>query len=135
MTKTTIRQDWLKCLDLCAASGRMEDYPRNLRLPKYAPSEATLAGRKFASIYRNDYGFLVERLAGGSDFEKLCAFECLEYMCWDFDIGSVPQELFDISEPLPPIIFEELAGDRNAEGFSGATIGDWFRHVFQKLLR
>lgn len=109
----------------------MEDYPRNLRLPKYAPSEATQTGKKFASIYRNGYDFLVERLARGSDYEKLCAFKCLEYMCRDFDIGSVPQELFDISEPLPPIIFEELAGDSSAEGFSGATIGDWFRQAFQ----
>lgn len=55
-------------------------------------------------------------------------------MSWDFDIGSVPQELFDISEPLPPIIFEELAGDSNTEGFSGTTIGGWFHHVFQKPL-
>ncbi|MGN7917790.1 hypothetical protein [Lysobacter antibioticus] len=102
MTKTTIEQDWLECLDLCAASGRMEEYLRNLRLPKYAPSEAIQAGRKFASTHRDGYSVLIERLAQGNDHEKLCAFECLEYMCCDFDIGSVPQELFDISEPLPP---------------------------------
>ena len=127
---STIEKQWFECLALWTPSGRVEDFPRNVRAPKYAPSEATLAGREFARTHRDSYSFLVARVAAGDAFERLCAFECLEYMCWEFGIGAVPKEILAISDPIPPVILAELAGDAESEGFMGKTIGAWFTHVF-----
>lgn len=113
-----------------SSSGRIEDYPRNYRLPKYAPSQPKLAGERFAKLHRDNYSFLIGRLSCGDAFERLCAFECLEYMCWEFGVGAVPQEILQVSEPLPSTIIAELSGDADASGFSGTTIGAWLSHVF-----
>ena len=127
---STIEQQWLECLGLWTPFGRVEDLPRDVRVPKYAPSEPTLAGREFARKHRENYSFLAARLIAGDAFERLCAFECLEYMCWEFGIGAVPKEILAISESMPSVILAELVGDAESEGFTGKSTGAWFTHVF-----
>lgn len=101
-----------------------------MRSPKYTPSEETIAGQEFARKFRDEHRFLIDRLIKGNDFERLCAFECLEYICWEYYIGNVPEVILSIDAPIPPTIAAELHGDADAEGFSGVTVGDLFTHKF-----
>jgi len=125
-----IQEAWQSCLEKWTPLGRVEDFPRSERRPKYAPSTATIAGREFARKFKDEYPFLIDRLAKGDDLERLCAFECLEYVCWEYYIGNVPQPLLSIEAPIPPVIVSELSRDPDTKGFSGATVGDLFTHMF-----
>ncbi|GAA6170140.1 hypothetical protein [Sessilibacter corallicola] len=125
-----IDTDWNQALNLWKPRGRVEDLPRSERRPQYAPDEAKIFAQKFAQEYKSEFSHLVERLRAGDKFESLCAFEVLEMICWEFYIGNVPEELLNLQEVLPSKIAQEIQNDPEVEGFSGTTIGDWFRAVF-----
>ena len=126
----SIERDWNECMRLWRHIGRVEDFPRNERRPKYAPSEGKTLGLNFAKSHVASHAFLTDRLTHGDDTEQLCAFECLEYMCREIGAGQVPKSIFALENPIPTVIVEELHGDLDAEGFTGNTVGTWFAHIF-----
>ncbi len=125
-----IEHDWKNCLTIWVKNGRIEDFPRNERRPKYIPGLEKILGNDFAQKYKRDYQFLISRLNSGNEFEVLCAFECLEYMCWEYGVGNVPSDILSIGNKLPVQIAQEVLHDPDASDFKGSTIGELFKHVF-----
>ncbi len=125
-----VELDWSAALDTWRSKGRMEDLPRDIHTPKYTPDKGKQLGLKFAKEYKENYEPIVRKLSSDSTFEALCAFEVVELICWEYNIGDVPKRLLEIDQPLPSKIISEISGDPEVENFSGKTIGEWFSAVF-----
>lgn len=123
-------EDWRRGLAFWKSSGRVEDLPRSVRVPKYFPSEGKSYGQTLAARYMYNYQGLVEELKKQDEFESLCAFEILELICWEYGIGCVPDELLQLSVPIPPKIQGEIPDDPEVNEFSGRTCGEYFSAVF-----
>lgn len=125
-----IEKSWDKCLKVWRKNGRIEDLPRNLRVPKYRPAFGKMLGLEFAARFKDQYSYVISKLHSNDNVESLCAFECLEYICWEFGYGNVPIDIFDILIPLPEKIIEEIHGDADAPNFNGSKIGEFLRYKF-----
>ncbi len=82
-----IEEDWQRSLGVWKHVGRVEDLPRDTRVPKYVPSDAKILGQKFASTYKDDYKIVVSKLASNDEIEILCAFEILELL-WSINLAT-----------------------------------------------
>lgn len=127
-----IEKSWNQCLNVWKKNKRIEDFPRCTRRPKYFPSFPKKLGLVFAQIFKNKFSFVIEKLYSKNKFEALCAFECLEYICWEFNYGNVPEEIFEIELDLPDVILEEIPGDADAPGFKGKKIGEFLKYKFNE---
>jgi hypothetical protein len=135
MSTAEIEQEWYRCMSIWRHIGRVEDFPRNERRPKYLPSQPTEMARKFSKDFLSQWEFLVARLTVDDETERLCAFECLEYMFWELlEARGVPEELLVLEDALPAVIVEELKGDAEAKGFEGKTVGAWFTHLANQYI-
>ena len=114
-----IDKDWSHALELWRRRGRTEDLPRNERRPRYVPDAGKVLAQRFASEHKGEFPFLIDRLRSGDKFEKLCAFEVLEMICWQYNVGGVPQELLSLNDPLPLKIASEIQADPEVEMFKG----------------
>ena len=123
-------KDWERGLEIWSEYGRVEDLPRDERVPKYSPSKGKLYGLCLARKYKKDYKKLISKLERCNEFELLCAFEVLEFMCWEFDQESFPIALFGINVRLPRKIIQEIPSDSEVDAFNGSSIGEWFQAVF-----
>lgn len=121
--------DWALGLELWKILGRVEDLPRDVRVPKYSPSEGKIFGQKLALKYKANFKQLIEKLGSIDNCETLCAFEILEYICWEYGPGHVPEELLALSCQIPVKILEELPYDPEFENFSGSTCGTLFNVI------
>lgn len=116
---------WHACIPTWIELGRVNDFSRAVRAPKYWPSYANRLGRAFAKTYRNDYQFLIDTLGAmpRNSHEYLCAYDLLEMIVFEFydaDL-SVPEPLFAIDLPVPPVVRVETDCDDRYSGFD--TIG------------
>ena len=125
-----IEEDWSEGIKIWEQLGRVEDLPRDVRVPKYAPSLGKRYGQEFAKAYKSNFEAIVSKLEKGNELEKLCAFEVLELICWEYGQGNVPSELLNIEFPIPQVILCEIPGSSEVESFNGTTIKEWFRAVF-----
>jgi len=124
-----IEKSWDNCIPLWKKQGRVEDYPRNTRRPKYKPSFEKQLGIYFAKSFKNEYLYVINKLKTVDNVEYLCAFEILEFMCEEF-INKFPDDFIQIKYKLPKKIMEEISGDLDANGFIGESIGELFEYKF-----
>ncbi len=127
-----ISVSWDNCMKEWRKVGRIEDFLRCERRPKYLDSPlGKKLGKKFAEVFRDQFGFVIGKLYSNDKVEYLCAFECLEYMSWNFysDFLDVPEEIYNIKLPLPEKIMDEIGGDLDAEGFKGNLIGEFIKYI------
>jgi hypothetical protein len=125
-----IEASWNNCLKIWIKHRRIEDFPRSMRLPRYTPSFGKRLGLEFARTFKHQYQFIIEKLYSEDKIETLCAFECLEFICWEYGIDNVPLEIYEITLPIPDKIMKEIDGDLDAPGFEGDKIGALLKYKF-----
>lgn len=128
-----VRSAWKRCLKVWKPLGRVNDFPKGQRRPKYTPMFGTSLGWEFVDLYRADYAFVVDRLSSQDPLEAACALDILEFMVdsrtpdnWG---DTVPPKLLDLTIPIPDRFLEELFSDPVYADFKGQTLGDYFRYL------
>jgi len=128
-----VRTAWARCLRVWKPLGRVNDYPKGKRRPKYTPMFGTSLGWEFAELYRADYAFVLDRFGSEDSLEVACAFDILEFMVdsrTPDDWGdTVPPRLLELTVPLPARRLEELRSDPFTADFEGRTLGEYFRYL------
>lgn len=108
----TVQEAWARCLPLWSGPGRVNDFPRGIRRPRYLPSFATILGRLFVERFAHEGGFLLDRLEHGSAFESLCAFDLLDFLGQEADPNEpLPDWLGRCALPLPAPVRDEVEAD------------------------
>ncbi len=128
-----VRSAWKRCLKVWKPLGRVNDYPKGQKRPKYTPLFGTSLGWEFGDLYRADYAFVIERLGSEDPLEVACAFDVLEYMVnsrtpdnWG---DAVPPKLLEWTSAIPVRFLEEIASDPFYADFTGSTLGEYFRYL------
>lgn len=128
-----VRAAWARCLRVWKPLGRVNDFPKGQRRPKYTPMFGTSLGWDFAERYRDDYAFVLDRLGSEDSLEVSCAFDILEFMVDSRTPGdwgdTVPPRLLELTAPIPARFLEELRSDRLYDDFEGRTLGEYFRYL------
>ena len=88
----TVQESWALCLPIWLEYGRVNDFPRGFRFPRYLPSFGTALGRCFVERFPDEYEFLLDRLATSAAPEALCAFDLLDFLV---------RHLYGMDEALP----------------------------------
>jgi hypothetical protein len=122
---------WQACLPSWIEIGRVNDCSRAVRAPHYMPFYANRLGRAFAETFRDDYQFLIDVLGAMpvDSHEYLCAFDLLEMMASEFCCARlpVPEPLFAIALPVPPVVRVETACDERYNDLE--TIGAFLQRA------
>ncbi len=128
-----VRAAWDRCLPVWKPLGRVNDFPKGQRRPKYTPIFGTSLGWEFVDLYRADYAFVLDRFARGDRLEVACAFEILEFMVdsrtpdnWG---DTVPPRILELTAPIPARFLEQLRSDPLYADFKGETAGEYFRYL------
>jgi hypothetical protein len=124
---------WKRCLPVWKPLGRVNDFPKGVRRPKYTPLFGTRLGWEFIDRYWADYAYVLDRLGSGDKLEVACAFDLLEFMVDSRTPGdwgdTVPREILESQAPIPPNFLTELRSDHFTADFEGRTAGDYFRYL------
>jgi hypothetical protein len=124
---------WRSCFPIWLALGRVNDFSRAIHTPKYWPTFANHLGHAFAEVYQDQYGFLVNLLSEMpvESSEYLCAYDLLEMIVSGNSSLRipVPDELFAIDLPVPPVVTAELQHD--ARYSRETNVGNLFRRMCQ----
>jgi len=121
----TVQESWARCLPIWLERGRVNDWPREFRFPRYLPSFGTVLGRCFVERFADGYEFLMDRLATSSGAEALCAFDLLDFLARHlYRMDEVlPERLRHCDLPLPQQIRGEVAMERWYRGHDLDTVG------------
>ena len=106
-----IEQSWANCFSVWKEHGRVQDYLRTESHPRYSPNCSKRLGVEFAKTFQNQFSFIITKLDSTDPVEKLCAFEILELICWEYGYNNVPQKIYSITIPLPHLIANEVEFD------------------------
>jgi hypothetical protein len=123
---------WDKCFPTWHEFGRVQSLSPCKRVTRYSPSYATVIGLEFAAVYRDKYAFIINILdkMPFNSYEYLCAYDLLEMIAvefWRID-QLVPEQIFDINLPVPPVIKEEVGGKE--QYLSLETVGQFLHQSF-----
>lgn len=122
-----VEEAWARCLPVWRERGRIEDYPRGTRRPRYLKWWGKCLAEEFAGKFRDDHEFLVRQLSSADPFIEITAVELLDYVCENFEPGGLPGALLSLKHPLPRTIKEEVEGDWIYRGQTIETVGDLLR--------
>jgi len=138
----SVEDAWRQCLPVWlnspwndedfAHGGRVNDYPFGLHRPRYRPSDATRLGHMFVERFPADYGFLLDRYMHGSPGEKLCAFDLLHFLAYEFyfEEKPLPEVLGNSDLPLLEIVRADLEYEPSfLEALTTFTLGDLLTNV------
>lgn len=83
----------------------------------------------FAEKFRGDAAFMIEILktCPADSHEYLCAVDLLEFIACDTEPlpRGVAKTLFEIGQPLPPVVQLEIANDNRYDGTT--TVGEYLQ--------
>jgi hypothetical protein len=131
----SIEEAWARSLAVWRVRGRVEDFRKGVRIPRYQPDFGKELGLAFAEKFLRQFRFVIGRLSSADIVEVLCAYEILEIILGEHlrrkgrGESEVPQELLEITAPLPPELVREIRSDWIFKGFHGRTIGEFFRFL------
>ncbi|MHC4179111.1 MAG: hypothetical protein ACYSWU_16480 [Planctomycetota bacterium] len=115
-------------MDLWREAGRIEDFPKGERRPRYFPTLGKRLGEAFAAKFREQYDFIIDRLSDPDPTVVLCAYELLEAYAWEF-YDHLPPGIAAIDLPVPEPVATELQGDSRFKEYTGSTIGEFLTYL------
>jgi hypothetical protein len=128
-----VEVSWQNCFPVWLEFGRVRDLSHGYRVPYYFPAYAKYLGDQFVEIHYEDYAYLINLLKAMpiNSYEYLCAYDLLEMIADKFyEIGeSVPEEIYAIDLPIPPVVCCEKGWDNRFCGLE--SIG---RFIYQSCL-
>jgi hypothetical protein len=131
----TVEDAWRRSLEVWRKRGRVEDYPKGVRMPKYSPDSGKRLGEAFAEKFATDQLFVTNRLSSADPVEAACAYDILEFI---FKVwlrrrreaeAYIQGDLLELRMKLPGEILDEIRSDRIYKDFQGTTIGEFFRFI------
>lgn len=131
----SVEQAWARSLDVWRQRGRVEDFPKGERRPRYSPDFGKRLGEAFAERFAGDHAFVSSKLSSLDPIESACAYDVLEliFKVWlrrrRLADTIIQADFEELKLALPPRIKKEIESDRIYEDFQGTTIGEFFRFM------
>lgn len=122
-----IAESWSRCLPVWSESGRVEDKPHGVRRPIYIPSLGKELGYEFATRFRDQWEFLVPKLESSSHLDRICAFDLLELIAWEYytNCEDLPAAMEKIGSPIPEPALSDIHNEHFFKDFTGQTVGQF----------
>jgi hypothetical protein len=118
---------WQRCYPVWRDAGRVNDKPHGVRYPKYIPSIGKRLGAEFASRFRGDWRMLVPKLSSDDPLVRVCAFDLLEEIAWDYycNIDALPEGVAQIEAEIPEPAMSDIRAEHLFKEFTGTAVGEF----------
>jgi len=128
-----VTESWKRCYPVWKEAGRVNDKPHGVRYVRYTPSFGKRLGQEFASRFRNDWKYLVTKLSSDDPIVRVCAFDLLEEVTWDFECNCdrVPEVLGRIEIEIPEPALSDIRSEHFFKDFTGTTVGEFLPFMIE----
>ena len=126
-------ESWDLCFPVWKDYGRVNDFPHGIRYPSYFPSPPKVLGNEYASRFFRDHGHVLGKLKDSDPTARLCAFDLLESIAWEFFTHDeeLPASLTEISATIPDTALQEIRSEYHFSDFGGDRVGEFLPFLIE----
>ena len=127
---------WFRCMSIFQNRRRIRQ-ELDVFISTPCPTYEQELADAFCNKFYNDYRFIINQMKENEDSGiKLTCCDLLFKMAGRFPRGTIPVELTNFDEPLPPEVKREIQfGGKNYFWFNGSTVGEFIFYQYDTLMQ